>query len=164
MDRVAIAGLAGPRFETAKELRIAGMRGRYTKETMGDVPALWRRFMPHIGKIPSQVGRTAYGLCLDDAGGFEYVAGVEVADFARVPGELDRVTVPAQRYAVFPHTDHVSTLRKTVEAIFRDWLPASGHTVARTRDGAPDFFERYGEGFDPQTGRGDIEIWIPLAA
>jgi AraC family transcriptional regulator len=26
----------------------------------------------------------------------------------------------------------------------------------------PDFFERYGEEFDPQTGMGGIEVWIPI--
>jgi predicted transcriptional regulator YdeE len=28
----------------------------------------------------------------------------------------------------------------------------------------PYMFERYGEGFNPQTESGDIEIWIPLQA
>ena len=27
---------------------------------------------------------------------------------------------------------------------------------------APDFFERYGEAFDPQLGMGDVEVWIPV--
>ena len=40
--------------------------------------------------------------------------------------------------------------------------PGSGHEVARAAGGAPDFFERYGEKFDPRTGMGDIEVWIPI--
>ena len=37
------------------------------------------------------------------------------------------------------------------------WLPDSGHEAAD----APDF-ERYGERFDPATGEGGCEIWIPI--
>jgi AraC family transcriptional regulator len=43
------------------------------------------------------------------------------------------------------------------------WLPTSGHERAKAQ-GPPDFFERYGEGFDPQTGYGDIEVWVPVKA
>jgi predicted transcriptional regulator YdeE len=42
------------------------------------------------------------------------------------------------------------------------WLPESRHKAARAAAGAPDFFERYGEGFDPQLGMGDVEVWIPM--
>jgi AraC family transcriptional regulator len=42
------------------------------------------------------------------------------------------------------------------------WLPRSGHEVAHVVVDAPDFFERYGEDFDPKTGMGGIEVWIPI--
>jgi hypothetical protein len=42
------------------------------------------------------------------------------------------------------------------------WLPESRHKAARAAAGAPDFFERYGEVFDPQLGMGDVEVWIPV--
>jgi predicted transcriptional regulator YdeE len=27
---------------------------------------------------------------------------------------------------------------------------------------APAFLERYGEAFDPRTGMGDVEVWVPV--
>ncbi len=33
---------------------------------------------------------------------------------------------------------------------------------AREEDGTLVFLERYGPGFDRCTGRGDIEVWIPV--
>jgi AraC family transcriptional regulator len=60
---------------------------------------------------------------------------------------------------VFRHRDHVSSIRRTVNTIWNKWLPESGHEIAD----APDF-ERYGEEFDPRTGNGGLEIWIPLKA
>src|SRR5438105_2014185 len=70
---------------------------------------------------------------------------------------FSRVRIPEQRYAVFTHSDHVSTIRRTVNTIWNQWLPASGLKAAD----AP-FFERYDENFDPLTGNGGLEIWVPV--
>ena len=57
----------------------------------------------------------------------------------------------------FAHSDHISTIRRTVNTIWNHWLPASGHEVAD----APNF-ERYDETFDPVSGNGGLEIWVPI--
>jgi AraC family transcriptional regulator len=62
-------------------------------------------------------------------------------------------------YAVFSHSEHVSTIRSTWTTIWNAWWPSSGHELAD----APDF-ERYGEEFDPRTGLGGLEIWVPIKA
>jgi AraC family transcriptional regulator len=95
----------------------------------------------------------------DDAGTFDYICGVEVADFSALPPEFSRVRISGQRYAVFAHRDHVSTIRRTINTIWNKWLPDSPHEAAD----APDF-ERYDADFDPETGTGGVEIWIPIKA
>ena len=60
----------------------------------------------------------------------------------------------------------MSEISRTVDAIFHSWLPASGHEHAWSF-GAPSedtlaFFERYGEDFNPATGLGNIEVWVPV--
>jgi AraC family transcriptional regulator len=160
-----VVKLEFPRFEDSRPLLITGLGDRYTANTLDDLPALWNRFSVHIGKIPGQVGRAAYGVCSDmfnGTGSFHYLSGVEVSESAALPAQFSRVQIPAQRYVIFPHREHVSRLRYTVNAIWSQWLPESGHKAARAAAGAPDFFERYGEDFDPQLGMGDIEVWIPL--
>jgi AraC family transcriptional regulator len=161
MDETLIANLTPSRFEDGKPLLIAGLGERYTWESSKGIPALWQRFQPYIGNIRGQLGKTRYGVCLngDDEGNYDYIAGVEVADFSELPPELGRVRIPAQRYAVFSHDDHISTIRRTVNTIWNKWLPESGHKVAD----APNF-ERYGEAFDLRTGNGGLEIWIPIKA
>jgi AraC family transcriptional regulator len=72
---------------------------------------------------------------------------------------LSRVRIAAQRYAVFTHAEHISTIRRTIKTIWNKWLPESDHQLAD----APNF-ERYGEAFDPRTGLGGLEIWIPIRA
>jgi AraC family transcriptional regulator len=159
MDETLLASLKPPRFEHGKPLLIAGIGERYDGESSKAIPALWQRFAPHIGTIPGEIGKVAYGVCCngDDEGNFDYIAGVEVADFSDLPAGFRTVRVPAQRYAVFSHSEHVSTIRRTVNTIWSKWLPDSGHQVAD----APNF-ERYGPEFDPRTGEGGLEIWVPI--
>jgi AraC family transcriptional regulator len=147
------------RFEHGKVLLIAGIAQRYTCETSAGIPSQWERFMPLIGNIAGQVGATAFGVrCnIDDEGSFDYLCGVEVSDFRMLSPEFAHVRIPAQRYAVFSHREHVSTIRSTWITIWQKWLPESGHEVVD----APDF-ERYGPEFDPRTGNGGFEIWLPI--
>jgi AraC family transcriptional regulator len=151
--------LPPPRFETGRLLLIAGLSARYTCESGSAIPAQWQSFQPYLGNIPGQLGGTAYGVCCnsDDAGNFDYICGVEVSDFSRLPPALSPLRVPEQRYAVFKHGGHISTIRSTWNAIWNQWFPQSGHEALD----APDF-ERYGEEFDPDSGDGGLEIWIPV--
>jgi AraC family transcriptional regulator len=149
-----------PRFENGRLLLIAGIGARYDGEQSGaGIPAQWQRFAPYLGNVAGQVGKTAYGVCYntDDAGNMDYLCGVEVSDFSALPPDFTRLRIPAQRYAVFFHREHISTIRATWHAVWNQWLPESGHQVAD----AP-FFELYGEDFNPTSGNGGVELWVPL--
>jgi AraC family transcriptional regulator len=95
----------------------------------------------------------------DEAGHFDYVAGVAVSSLAGLPPELSGVRIPARSYLVFRHRGHVSGIHATWRAIMEHWLPASGRRLAD----APNF-ERYAEDFDGRTGVGGVEIWVPVDA
>ncbi len=147
------------RFETGRRFWVAGLSEHYTDETIAGIPLQWQKFAPHIGTIPGQVGTTSYGICYngDGEGAIDYMAAVEVADVSNLPSDLDHMEIKPQRYAVFLHADHISTIRRTVRTIWGKWLPESGYEVAQ----APDF-ELYDERFDGMTGNGGVEIWIPI--
>jgi AraC family transcriptional regulator len=159
MDSTKIDYPQAPRFETGKPLLVAGIGERYTCESGAAIPGQWHRFRQSVANFPDRIGRVAYGVCCngDDAGNFDYIAGVEVQDFTDLPREFSRVRIPEQKYAVFTHRDHISTIRRTVNTIWNEWLPASGLKAAD----APNF-ERYDENFDPVSGNGGLEIWIPV--
>jgi AraC family transcriptional regulator len=148
-----------PRYENGRDLRIAGLNATYTFETRVEIPSQWRRFAPHIGKIPGQVGNVTYGVCWNFKSdrGFDYLTGVEIGGGANVPHEFSEIRLPAARYAVFSHRKHVSTIPQSIDAIWKKWLPNSGYQAAETPA-----FERYDEDFDPRTGMGGIEIWLPI--
>jgi AraC family transcriptional regulator len=159
MDSTPSDNLHAPRFETTAPLLIAGIGERYNHENGAGIPGQWQRFQQSVANIPGRIGPVAYGVCCngDDAGNFDYIAGVEVCDFSDLPREFSSVRIPEQRYAVFTHREHISTIRRTINAIWNHWLPASGLKAAD----APSF-ERYDEKFDPLTGNGGLEIWVPV--
>ncbi|GGI19259.1 AraC family transcriptional regulator [Bradyrhizobium guangdongense] len=159
MDSTMSDNLKAPRFETAKAFLVAGPAERISCDNGAAIPGLWQRFHQEVADIPARIGKLAYGVCCngDDAGNLDYIAGVEVADFSGLPRRFGRIRIPEQRYAVFTHSEHISSIRRTVSAIWNQWLPASGLNAAD----APNF-ERYDETFDPVTGNGGLEIWLPV--
>ena len=160
MISTALDHLEAPRFETGKALLVAGIGDRINHQNNGaGIPSQLQQFHQSVGNIPDRIEKVAYGVCCngDDSGNFDYIAGVEVADFSDLPREFARVRIPEAKYAVFTHAEHISTIRRTVNTIWNHWLPASGLKAAD----APNF-ERYDENFDPLTGNGGLEIWIPV--
>lgn len=151
--------LAPPRFETGRALLIAGISERYTAETVRGIPAQWQKFIPHLGKIPGQIGKIAYGVCCnsDGSGAFDYICGVEVKDFSGLSPDFASLRIAEHKYAVFTHSEHISSIRGTCNAIWNEWLPQSEYEPAD----APDF-ERYDENFDSVTGQGGLEIWVAI--
>ena len=159
MDSTPMPDLAPPRFETTKPLLLAGIVARYHQQASAAIPSQWEKLQPFLGHVPKRVGRTAYGACYntDDEGNFDYLCGIEVSDFSDLPEGFSTLRVPTHKYAVFRQGEHISTIRRTLSAIWSKWLPESGHKPAD----APTL-ERYGPEFNPATGSGGFEIWLPI--
>ena len=150
-----------PRFETPGPLNFAGIVQRYDCKSPAGIPEQWQRFGPHLDGFPKRVGESAYGVCFNfDADGFfDYLCAVQVADDMELPEGMEFLAVPAQCYVVFHHTGHVAEIRSVFAAIWGGWFPQSGQ---RPANGAT--LEVYGPEFDPRTGLGGFEIWIPVEA
>lgn len=158
MDESLVENLTPPRFVDGGPLLIAGFGERYTCETSVAIPSLWQRFGPHFGNVPGQKNYVGYGVCCNfDDDSFEYIAGVEVADFSGLTSEFSRIRLAPQRYVVFSTTEHISAIRRMTNTVWSTWFPASGHEAAD----APNY-ELYPESFDPVTGNGGYELWIPI--
>ena len=151
--------LGPPRIAERGAFLVAGLSERHSPETMEEIAVLWQRFMPHIGNVPGQLGSVAYGVCSnsDGHGNFDYLAGVEVSETAQLPPQLTAFLIARQRYAVFTHRGHILTIPHAWAEIFGRLLSDAGLRPL----GAPSF-ERYDERFDPASGSGEVEIWVPL--
>lgn len=162
MTEQSLPDIDPPRFETRDAFTVAGICVRYG--TMSDsgtveIPKQWQRLAPFFGHIPDAVGDLAYGVFYDfDAeGGFTYIAGAEVSRTDEKPREFESVAIPKQRYAVFTHRGHISTIPQTMQAIWQKGIVAANLKPADSAS-----FERYDERFNPATGEGEVEVWMAL--
>jgi AraC family transcriptional regulator len=154
-----------PRVVRQPAFQVVGMAGRFTP-TSSKIPELWGRFAPRIHEIPHRRGLHTLGVSLDadpstiDEVGFTYLACVEVDRVGDLPDGMIAATVPANVYAVLTHTGHISRLPDTVKHVWGRWLPGSPYRHVP----APDY-ERYDpERWDPGTGEGAVDLYVPIAA
>jgi AraC family transcriptional regulator len=152
-----------PRLVTQEAFRVVGLEGFFTPAKIPEIPALWGRFGPRIGGIAGRQGTECYGLCQGEVPGPDgtptlwYMAASRVAPGTPAPEGLTARTVPAGTYAVFTHEGHVSAIGGTFDAIFHEWLPAAG-LVPLPAPG----WERYDERWDPRSGTGPVDIYVPV--
>jgi AraC family transcriptional regulator len=154
------AGLKPPRLVQGDEIMAVGLAQRHPFGNPRGIPVQWQTFMATMyADIPDKRDSIPISISggMDDDGNFEYICAAEVTKFSKTPRGLIEVTLPPQRYAVFAHDGHVSEIGATYNAIWNDWLPASGERAAN----AP-CIERHLPTFNPQTGMGGVEIWIPV--
>jgi len=151
--------LAPPVLRTLEDRAFAGLTGRFSFAAMQDIPALWRRFMEFYPRIKDKLDPVPWAVVNThyDEGAFDYACSVVVPPAAPLPRGLVRLTVRAHRYAVFTHAAHVSLIRATYEEIWNSALAANGWTLADRP-----VLESHRPGFDPRTGEGGLEIWVPV--
>ena len=157
------APLPPPRIETPGPLLIAGLGRRFAIDDFAGIPAVWQELQPHLETMPRRKGRQAYGLVTGVAASgdsYFYLAGVEVSDLSDLDAGLTGLRLPAQRWAQCSSAGraHHHHRRHDRRHLRPGALPAAGLVAG----GMPDVLERYGDGFDPQTGDGGFEILVPV--
>lgn len=162
MEDMTITELSEPQTRHRDAIAVVGLGARFRLDTAENIPALWQKFQQYEGSL-GEVPGYWYGVCGDwgETGeDFFYMAGVEVPDKPDdLPPELTTYRFPAQSYLVFRHDTHITQLSQTMAAIFGRYLPENGYDPSAM--GA--YFEFYEEKFDPRTGLGGIELWMPAA-
>ncbi|MBX5154134.1 AraC family transcriptional regulator [Rhizobium lentis] len=158
MKKEMIVPVSPPQKRERAAFRVVGLGTDCSFAKTGAIPALWQSFFARESDVIGVVPGIAYGVCCmgDEAGNFRYIAGVEAS--ASTSG-MEQIDLPSHHYAVFTHSGHISDLPKTVYTIWNKVMPDLGLQAAQ----APDF-ELYDHRFNGQTGRGEMEIWIPIVS
>lgn len=158
-------GLQPSRLVHTEPMLLTGLREAMSENFAVEIPRLWQKFAAMLDAVPHKVDRNCYGLCMketQDSHELYYMACCEVSDFVDLPAALSPVILPSHCYAVFKHHGQVSQLNQTVCAIFDDWLPQSNYELAQQSAHCLHHLEKYGEQFNPMTGLGDMEVWVPV--
>jgi AraC family transcriptional regulator len=153
--------LAPPKLCAVDDRTFACLNGQFSFASIRDIPALWRRFMEFYPRIKDKLDPAPWAVMSapDDDGAFEYACAVLIPPASELPHGLGRMSVRAHRYAVFAHPGHVSLIRATYEEIWDRALAASGWTLSDRP-----VLESHCAGFNPRTGDGGLEIWVPVGA
>ena len=147
------------RIETRPSFEVAGLATEFTPADPSPIARCWVAFNPRATELSRAMKGAAYGVCAGETSGgiLRYLSGLEVEPGSEIPSDMQRVSIPRARYAVFTHSGHISTIGQTVQAAWDRALPEAGLIARKSPD-----FERYDHRFDPHSGRGDVEIWIPV--
>jgi AraC family transcriptional regulator len=148
-----------PKIVSEKEILAVGLSESHSFGDVDGIPGQWQRFMAVAHEILHKIPGIPIGVSsnVDAEGRFDYLCAVEVTAFAKNKGDFTPLRIPANRYAVFEHLGHVSTLWKTYAKIWDEALPE----LQLTSLDAP-YIERHKQTFDPRTGEGGVDIWIPI--
>ncbi len=159
MNQTPTTELESPTIKEMPELNLVGLVSQFHCSSPDGIPRQWERLARQSMPIPGQVNATAYGACFnfDPEGNFDYLSGYEVKPGSPLPEGLQALKVPANRYAIFTQKGHIAGIQGVFAAIWSQWLPESGFEAAE----APTI-ERYGKEFNPQTGLGGYQIWLPI--
>lgn len=154
-----IIELDEPVLRTVGPLRLAGLQRHYTSGDNAGIPAQWSAFNEQLAGMPELAFECTYGVVhgIRDDDSHDYLAAIPLDPGATVPDGMSTLELPVQSYLVFHHQGHIADMPSLCEAIFTDWLPESGYEISE----AP-FFERYTADFDPETGAGGFEFWLPI--
>jgi AraC family transcriptional regulator len=156
-----------PRIETLAEKKLVGKRMMMSFSN-NKTFELWRSFMPRRKEIKNSVGTDLYSIevysssywdSFSPDAELEKWAAVEVTDYQTIPSDMDTITLPDGRYAVFVHKGPATTAPKTYGYIFTTWLPNSDFIL----DNRP-HFALMGDKYKNEDPDSEEEIWIPIKA
>jgi AraC family transcriptional regulator len=153
------------KIENVEEFIVAGMEISVTMGSRSEIPALWGKFGPRLSEILNRDGNETYGICIPTSDPqdetFSYMVAVRISDALDLPEGIILRRLAAQKYAVFTYKvddgSFPESLHKYVHQIWSVWLPKSEYVTTGTAD-----FECYDERFDPITGHGEFDIYVPI--
>jgi AraC family transcriptional regulator len=156
MNMNMIVDVAPPKMRERAGFRVVGFGTLCRDHDIAAIPGLWQQLNAREAEIAAPTG-IAYGVSYDmeTEGDFRYIAGIEASE---TPPGTEAVDIPKARYAVFTHSGSIADLPKTIHTIWNKALDDAGISPAAGPE-----FELYDKRFDPVTGRGTVEIWIPVA-
>ena len=131
---------------------------REIEKNFQEIPALWGRIaedgtLPRLMELMDipPMGMLGVSACGDSEQWRYYIA---VATTGSTPAGMERYTVPAATWAVFPGEGTGQSIQTLEQRIVTEWLPSSGYEYASGPD-----VEVYLNA-DPQNAK--YEVWIPV--
>ena len=155
-----------PRIETLPETILCGKRARMSIAE-NKTRELWQSFMSNRYKIATPLGPKLYSVevydstiyfeSFDATKEFEKWAAIKVSETESVPSDMEILTLPKGKYAVFQYKGKPSEAFKMYQYIYGSWIPASEYVL----DDRP-HFAIMGVKYKDEDPESEEELWIPV--
>lgn len=155
-----------PRIEHTSEISLVGLQ-TVTSLANNNTRSLWMEFAPQISSILHQTGTEKYSVEHYDSltyfedfnpeNTFEKWAAVAVEKSAEVPLGLERLIIPAGKYAVIHYIGKPSDAHLMFRQFYTGWLPHSEYQL----DHRP-HFAVMGDAYKGEHTDSEEEFWIPI--
>lgn len=155
-----------PRIEKLAEIQLIGKKLKMSFANDKTV-ALWSGFSPRRKEIGHTVSENLYAVSaypnleffesFDLGNEFERWAAMEVSQTEFIPEGMEKLIIPAGKYAVFSYKGKPSEAQKTFQYIHSQWLPNSEFRL----DDRP-HFAVMGEKYKGEQPDSEEEFWIPI--
>lgn len=155
--------LPEPEITSRGPLLLASLPKHFQFSERGAIPNLWTQFGALIPSIPKTGPGVTYGVVAappPGEEGFEYAPSVAIKSADELPEGLKAIRIAEHDYAIFRHPGHIADMPAVCNAIFGDWCASADRRPAEI---SIQMLEFYPESFNPMTGEGGFEIWLPLA-
>jgi len=145
-------------------MKIVGMKTSTTIKN-NVIPQLWDKFNEVSCQIENvKVKKVALGVCppvdtkdFNEETPFEYIAGMIVENFDKVPEGMTTYEIAAQKYAVVTHKGALDKLQETYGYFYSIWPKESGQEFSGGAE-----FELYDERFMFGSPDSEMEIYRPI--
>ena len=125
--------------------------------------ALWAQLSARFQEITNADPDTGFGVHSREGSEGQYLVGMALRGTIKgekvpeVPEGMTAYSFNTHAYAVFPHHGSISCLSRTIDWIFKDWLPESGYQKAGEY-----YFELYDDRFQPGSEDSILFIFVPV--
>ena len=145
-------------------MKIVGMKTSTTIKN-NVVPQLWDKFNKVSCQIENvKVKKVALGVCptvdtkdFNEETPFEYIAGLIVENFDKVPEGMTTYEIATQKYAVITHKGALDKLQETYDYFYSIWPKESGQEFSGGAE-----FELYDERFMFGSPDSEMDIYRPI--
>lgn len=152
-----------PQIKTFPSTKFIGKNLSFTYENYRAFE-LWSSFMPRRKEILNTIGSELYNIQINPSNfdfnpdtPFVKWAAVEVSNFDFVPEGMETLEIKEGLYAVFNYKGDQNNVAAFFNAIYTEWLPASGYELGNHPQ-----FEILGEKYKNNDPSSEEEIWIPI--
>ncbi|MCC6573996.1 MAG: effector binding domain-containing protein [Planctomycetes bacterium] len=152
-----------------KPAKVAGLHARFISILSADAPAnnpikpLWDGFSRSFQQVPNRVGQQMYGLIYGSPMSerthpdeLNYIAAVEVSSLDGLPKGFVGREVPGGTYARATHAGLLGNLKRTLQVLYREALPAAGLEPVGTE------IEVYDQRFKGDSMESEMDILVAV--